>query len=79
MDSRCAHLFVDDELSVNIVPAGVDILRELARACDEVRARLPAVSFRVLIGRFERAFGRVAGRETIYRGKRNRIFQNSAI
>jgi energy-coupling factor transporter ATP-binding protein EcfA2 len=44
MDSRCARLFVDDELSVNIMPAGVDILRELARACDEVRARLDVLT-----------------------------------
>ncbi|MFM0126737.1 AAA family ATPase [Paraburkholderia sediminicola] len=43
MDSRCARLYVDDELTVNIVPTGVDILQELARACGEVRTRLEAL------------------------------------
>jgi len=39
-DSRCARLFVDNEQEVNIVPYGVDVLRELVRACGEVKTRL---------------------------------------
>jgi energy-coupling factor transporter ATP-binding protein EcfA2 len=39
-DGRCARLFVDDEQEVNIVVYGVDVLREMARACQEVKRRL---------------------------------------
>lgn len=43
-DNRCARLFVDDEQEVNIVPYGVDVLREMVRSCGEVKARLEAES-----------------------------------
>ena len=41
-DSRCARLVVDDEQEVNIVPYGVDVLREMARTCGEIKSRLDA-------------------------------------
>lgn len=39
-DARCARLFVDDENEVAVVPYGLDILRELVRGFDLVRARI---------------------------------------
>ncbi len=43
-DNRCARLFVDEEQEVNIIPYGVDVLREMVRTCGEVKARLDAES-----------------------------------
>jgi hypothetical protein len=39
-DSRCARLFVDDENEVVVVPYGLDILRELVKVFDLVKAEL---------------------------------------
>jgi energy-coupling factor transporter ATP-binding protein EcfA2 len=39
-DGRCARLFIDDEQEVNIVVYGVDVLREMARGCQELKQHL---------------------------------------
>jgi energy-coupling factor transporter ATP-binding protein EcfA2 len=39
-DGRCARIFIDDEQEVTIVLYGVDVLREMARCCQEIKRRL---------------------------------------
>lgn len=41
-DSKCARAYIDQENDVAFIPYGLDILTELARACDEVKARINA-------------------------------------
>ncbi|WP_174984176.1 AAA family ATPase [Pandoraea commovens] len=44
MDSRCASMFVDDELRVHVLPQGLEVLSELARVCDRLKERIEALS-----------------------------------
>lgn len=39
-DARCARLFVDQENEIAVTPYGLDILRELVRGFDSIRAKL---------------------------------------
>lgn len=39
-DSKCARAYIDQEHDVAFIPYGLDILTELARACDEVKVRV---------------------------------------